>query len=146
MIASESMRGATVAVLGLGASGRSACRSLGAGGATVWAWDDAAPARSTAAAEGIPIVSLDACDWTRCARLVLSPGIPHHHPQPHRLVEQARAARVAVAGDVELLAENQPRRTIVGITGTNGKSTTTALVGGGPGRACRSAAILACRY
>ncbi|MDX1540611.1 MAG: UDP-N-acetylmuramoyl-L-alanine--D-glutamate ligase [Geminicoccaceae bacterium] len=129
MIASESMRGAAVAVLGLGASGRSTCRSLAAGGASVWAWDDADAPRRAAARAGIPIVCLDACNWARCSRLVVSPGIPHRHPRPHRLVRRARAARVEVAGDIELLVENQPDRAIVGITGTNGKSTTTALVG-----------------
>ncbi|HEX6141600.1 MAG TPA: UDP-N-acetylmuramoyl-L-alanine--D-glutamate ligase [Geminicoccaceae bacterium] len=129
MIAARSMRERTAAVLGLGASGRSTCRSLAAGGANVWAWDDSTAQREAAAAEGIPIVCLELCNWDRCDRLLLSPGIPLRLPKPHRLVRQARAARVPVVGDVELLVENQPGRTIVGITGTNGKSTTTALVG-----------------
>ncbi len=77
----------------------------------------------------MPIVDLDICNWARVDRLVLSPGIPHRHPRPHRLVRRAESAGVPVIGDVELLVENQPCRRIVGITGTNGKSTTTALVG-----------------
>lgn len=129
MIPVESMRGRTVAVLGLGLSGRAAGRALAAGGAQIWAWDDAAAQRAAAAAEGLPLVRLDLCNWSRVDRLVLSPGIPHRHPRPHRLVRQARAAGVPVVGDVELLVENQPTRQIVGITGTNGKSTTTALLG-----------------
>ncbi len=85
--------------------------------------------RASAAAAGTPIVDLALCNWARVDRLVLSPGIAHRHPRPHRLVRRARAAGVEVVGDIELLAENQPKRRIAGITGTNGKSTTTALVG-----------------
>ena len=118
----------TAAVLGLGRTGRSACRALAASGARVWAWDDDPERRREAAASGFPIVDLEACDWQQVDRLVLSPGIPLTHPRPHRLVELARAHGVPVAGDLELLVENQPERRIVGITGTNGKSTTTALI------------------
>jgi UDP-N-acetylmuramoylalanine--D-glutamate ligase len=129
MIPLSSMRGKIAAVLGLGRSGRSACRALAASGAKVWAWDDAGEQRAEAAATGVPIVDLDICNWARVDRLVLSPGIPHRHPRPHRLVRRAGSAGVPVIGDIELLVENQPGRRIVGITGTNGKSTTTALVG-----------------
>jgi UDP-N-acetylmuramoylalanine--D-glutamate ligase len=128
----------TAAVLGLGRTGCSACRALAASGARVWAWDDDPERRREAAASCIPIVDLEACDWQQIDRLVLSPGIPLTHPRPHRLVEQARAHGVPVTGDLELMVENQPERRIVGITGTNGKSTTTALIthllrGGGRG-------------
>jgi UDP-N-acetylmuramoylalanine--D-glutamate ligase len=75
----------------------------------------------------VPIVDLDICNWARVDRLVLSPGIPWRHPRPHRLVRRARKAGIGCVGDVELLVENQPGRRIVGITGTNGKSTTTVL-------------------
>jgi UDP-N-acetylmuramoylalanine--D-glutamate ligase len=129
MIPLPSMRGKIAAVLGLGRSGRSACRALAGSGGKVWAWDDAGEQRAEAAAAGVPIVDLDICNWARVDRLVLSPGIPHRHPRPHRLVRLAASAGVPVVGDIELLVENQPRRRIVGITGTNGKSTTTALVG-----------------
>jgi UDP-N-acetylmuramoylalanine--D-glutamate ligase len=119
----------TAAVLGLSRTGRSACRALTASGARVWAWDDDPERRREAAASGIPIVDLEACDWDHIDWLVLSPGVPLTHPQPHPLVGLARAHDVPVIGDVELLVENQPERRIVGITGTNGKSTTTALIG-----------------
>ena len=122
------MAGKTAAVLGLARTGRSACRALSESGARVWAWDDDPACRSAAAAAGIPIVDLEICNWARIDRLVLSPGVPLTHPRPHRLVRRARAHRVPVVGDVELLVENQPERRIVGITGTNGKSTTTALI------------------
>jgi UDP-N-acetylmuramoylalanine--D-glutamate ligase len=123
-----SMAERTAAVLGLGRSGRSACRALLESGARVWAWDDDPERRSEAAAAGILIVNLEICDWTRIDRLVLSPGIPLTHPRPHRLVRRAQAQGVPIVGDVELLVENQADRQIVGITGTNGKSTTTALI------------------
>jgi UDP-N-acetylmuramoylalanine--D-glutamate ligase len=122
------MAGKTAAVLGLARTGRSACRALSESGARVWAWDDDPESRSAAAALGIPIVDLEICNWERIDRLVLSPGVPLTHPRPHRLVRQARAHRVPIVGDLELLVENQTDRRIVGITGTNGKSTTTALI------------------
>ena len=122
------MAGKTAAVLGLARTGRSACRALSESGARVWAWDDDPASRSAAAALGIPIVDLEICNWERIDRLVLSPGVPLTHPRPHRLVRQARAHRVPIVGDLELLVENQTDRRIVGITGTNGKSTTTALI------------------
>ena len=129
MIPLPSTRDKTLAVLGLGRSGRSTARALLESGARVWAWDDAPERRSEAAALGLPIVDLELCNWARVDRLVLTPGIPLHHPRPHRVVRQARDAGVAVVGDVELLVENEPCRRIVGITGTNGKSTTTSLTG-----------------
>jgi UDP-N-acetylmuramoylalanine--D-glutamate ligase len=129
MIPVPSMQGKTAAVLGLGRSGRSACRALHASGARVWAWDDAPARRAEAAAAGLSVVDLAICNWGRVDRLVLSPGIPLHHPRPHPVVRRARDAGIEVVGDLELLVENQPQRRIVGITGTNGKSTTTVLAG-----------------
>jgi UDP-N-acetylmuramoylalanine--D-glutamate ligase len=128
MIRLPSMADRTAAVLGLGRSGRSACRALEESGARVWAWDDDPARRAEAAAAGMPIVDLEICNWERIDRLVLSPGIPLTHPRPHRLVRRARKHGVPIVGDLELLIENQPDRRIVGITGTNGKSTTTALI------------------
>jgi UDP-N-acetylmuramoylalanine--D-glutamate ligase len=123
------MAGSTVAVLGLGRSGRAAAAALLAGGARVLAWDDSAAARDAARAADIPLVDLATIDWRTPAALVLSPGIPHSFPAPHPVVAQARAAGCAVIGDIELLARARPDSRYVGITGTNGKSTTTALVG-----------------
>ncbi len=117
-----------VAILGLSRTGLSACRALVAGGARVWAWDDNAERRKEASGLGVSIVDLNLCNWDRVASLVLSPGIPLRHPRPHRLVKRARKAGVDIIGDMDLLAENQPERRIVGITGTNGKSTTSALI------------------
>lgn len=117
------------AILGLGRSGLSAARALLAAGREVWAWDDAEKARAGAAAAGVPIVDLGAADFRESAALVLSPGIPHTYPAPHPVVVQARSAGVEIIGDVELLFRAQPGARYVGITGTNGKSTTTSLIG-----------------
>lgn len=129
MIALDGLPDRPWAVLGLGASGRSAATALLAAGRTVWAWDDSGAARATAAAAGIPLVDLATCDLGESAALVLSPGIPHTYPEPHPVAARARAAGVEIIGDVELLFRAQPDARYVGITGTNGKSTTTALIG-----------------
>ena len=129
MIDLSFMAGSTVAVLGLARSGRAAALALVEGGAAVLAWDDADAARAAAASDGIPIVDLATIDWRVPAALVLSPGIPHSFPAPHPIVARACAAGCPVIGDIELLVRAQRAARYVGITGTNGKSTTTALVG-----------------
>ncbi len=118
-----------VAVLGLGKSGLSAARALVKSGADVWAWDDNEDQRAAAAAAGIPLVDLNACNWRELTSLVISPGIPHKHPEPHPVAAAARQHGCEVIGDIELLARAQPAANYVGVTGTNGKSTTTALIG-----------------
>ncbi|NQE62588.1 UDP-N-acetylmuramoyl-L-alanine--D-glutamate ligase [Caulobacter sp. RHG1] len=125
----------TVAVFGLGRTGLTAARALIAGGAKVALWDEKPASREAAAAEGFPVVDLEAADWTQFAALMLSPGVPLTHPKPHWTVTKAKAAGVEVLGDVELFARTvnaapaHKRPKIIAITGTNGKSTTTALVG-----------------
>jgi len=129
MIPVSAFAGRRVAVLGLARSGRAAVTSLLAGGAEVLAWDDDAATRQAAAAEGAVLRDLAALDWRTVAALVLSPGIPHSFPTPHPTVAQVRAAEVEIIGDIELLARAQRHSRFIGITGTNGKSTTTALIG-----------------
>ena len=85
--------GRNVAVLGLGLSGLAAARSLTAGGAEVFAWDDKAKGQDAAAAEGFTVTDLATADWSRFAALVLAPGIPLTHPEPHWSVVKARASR-----------------------------------------------------
>lgn len=117
-----------MAVFGLGGSGRATAHALLAGGATVTAWDDNAESRAEAANENIPLADLTTSDWTGFSALVLSPGIPLTHPEPHPVVIRAHDAGRPVIGDIELLAENCDSSVLIGITGTNGKSTTSALV------------------
>jgi UDP-N-acetylmuramoylalanine--D-glutamate ligase len=114
--------------MGLGVAGLPTVRALMASGAKVMAWDDGADSRDKAAAEGIPIVDLMAADWAGVDTLVLSPGIPHTFPKPHPIADRARKAEAKIVCDIDLLGRAQPDATYVGITGTNGKSTTTALI------------------
>jgi UDP-N-acetylmuramoylalanine--D-glutamate ligase len=118
-----------VAVMGLGATGLTTARALVASGARVLAWDDEPEIRSRAAAQAVPIVDLLAADWADVRTLVLSPGIPHSYPKPHPVAEKARAVDAEIVCDIELLARACPRAAYVGVTGSNGKSTTTALIG-----------------
>ena len=121
--------GTPIAVLGLGKSGLSAARALHEGGADIRAWDDD-PARRAAAQEGgMPLVDLATADLKDVPTLLLSPGIPHTHPAPHPAVTRARAAGCEIVCDIELLARADRDAVYIGITGTNGKSTTTALIG-----------------
>ena len=117
-----------IAVMGLGVAGLPTVRALMASGAHVLAWDDGAESRNKAAAEGVPIVDLLSADWDGIDTLVLSPGIPHTFPKPHPIAERARKADAAIVCDVDLLGRAEPDAVYVGITGTNGKSTTTALI------------------
>ena len=136
MIAAKAFANRTVAVFGLARTGLGAVRSLVAGGTSVIAWDDSSTARDLGGQEGAEIMPWREWPWERIAALVLSPGVPLTHPKPHGVVEHANSARVPVIGDVELFArEVRPnpdlpgRSPVIAITGTNGKSTTTALVG-----------------
>ncbi|MGH7126860.1 MAG: UDP-N-acetylmuramoyl-L-alanine--D-glutamate ligase [Stellaceae bacterium] len=129
MIPVTAYEGRDVAVLGLARTGLAAATALRAGGARVHAWDDAAPRRDAAAAEGVSIDDPAGIDWRRMAALVMSPGIPHTHPRPHPAAAAARLAKIPVIGDIELLVQSAPAARYVAVTGTNGKSTTTALIG-----------------
>ena len=128
MVVVTEFSGKRVLVLGLAKSGRAAVRALLEGGAEVLAWDDGAKVRDSIAGE-MTLVDPATVDWRSVAALVLSPGIPLTFPEPHPAVVWAREAGVEIIGDIELLGRAQPQARYVGITGTNGKSTTTALIG-----------------
>jgi UDP-N-acetylmuramoylalanine--D-glutamate ligase len=126
-----SFKGRTVAVFGLGGSGLASCRALKAGGAEVVACDDSVERMAEAAREGFITADLRKESWTKFSALVLAPGVPLTHPVPHWIVFAAREAGVEIIGDIELFCRERrltaPRAPFVAITGTNGKSTTTAL-------------------
>jgi len=131
MFPATRFKGRKIAVFGLARSGLASALALQAGGADIIAWDDGEEARREAAAAGIPLRDLSHADFSGFATLVLSPGIPLTHPRPHWSVDRARAAGIEVIGDTEIfireIAGTGSR--LVAITGTNGKSTTTALTG-----------------
>ena len=132
MVPVTAFAGKKVAIFGLGGSGLASARALLAGGADVIGWDDSAEAVAKAASAGIPSGDLRQVDWKRISALVLAPGVPLTHPAPHWTVRLARAASVEVIGDIELFCRERRARAatapFIAITGTNGKSTTTALV------------------
>lgn len=132
MIPVTSLAGKSVAVFGLGASGRATAAALAAGGAEVAAWDDKYEMVAAADAAGIDIIDLHDAAWNDFSCLVLAPGVPLTHPEPHWTVRKARNAGVEVIGDIELFCRERRRHApdapFVAITGTNGKSTTTALI------------------
>ena len=131
MIAVRHMAGRRAYVFGLGTTGLSAIAALRAGGAEVLAWDDREAARAAAGGRGAVLAAPDGVPWSRTGAVVLSPGIPFTHPQPHPVVKLAAAHGVAVIGDTELFIREIAGTgcRLVAVTGTNGKSTTAALIG-----------------
>ena len=135
MIPVKGFEGKRVAIFGLGRSGLSAARALKAGGAEPVLWDDKVASTAAAMKEGFTVEDLKKADWHDFDALMLSPGVPLTHPEPHWTVRLAKAANVQVLGDIELFARTlaripaHKRPKVIAITGTNGKSTTTALIG-----------------
>lgn len=131
MIPIHVFKGRTVALFGLGLSGIASARALAEGGATVAAWDDSEESRSAASEKGIALTDLSEADWSGFAALVLAPGVPLTHPEPHWTVKKAQDSGVEIIGDTELFFRERKRTgskaRVIAITGTNGKSTTTAL-------------------
>jgi UDP-N-acetylmuramoylalanine--D-glutamate ligase len=132
MIAATAFSGRRVALFGLGGSGLATARALVAGGASVACWDDGEAGRAKARDAGLTLVDLAQADWSEFDSFVLSPGVSLTHPAPHWSVVKAHAAGVEIIGDIEVFCRERarvaPKSPFVAITGTNGKSTTTALV------------------
>ena len=139
MIPVQGVQNQTIAVLGLGRSGRSTAAALREGGASVVAWDDSAATRAQAETEGVALIDLtrDAGWRDRIDALITSPGIPHLYPRPHPAIAQALKRGVPVDNDIGLFFRSfgaldwdafdvAPR--VICVTGSNGKSTTTALI------------------
>ncbi len=132
MIAVHTFKDKHVALFGLGGSGLATAHALIAGGAILHAWDDNEAGREKAVQQGISIDDLNKADWAQISALVLAPGVPLTHPEPHWVVKKAKKAKVEIIGDLELFARERaslmPNSPFIAITGTNGKSTTTALI------------------
>src|SRR5262249_61012078 len=132
MIPVTSFKGQTVAVFGLGGSGLASDCALKSGGADVVSGDDSADNLAKATAEGFVTADLRSVSWKNFAALILTPGAPLTHPAPHWSVLLAREAGIEVIGDIELFCRERRRHApdapFVAITGTKGKSTTTALI------------------
>jgi UDP-N-acetylmuramoylalanine--D-glutamate ligase len=123
------LEGSSFVVLGLARSGLATVRALMAAGIDCLAWDDNEASRQAAADMGARLADPAAIDWSKITALVISPGIPNRLPAPHPVAAAARAGGKPLICDVELLARAQRAARFVAITGTNGKSTTTALIG-----------------
>lgn len=138
MIAVQGVAGQVVAVLGLGRSGRATALALREGGARVIAWDDGADTREAASAEGWDIVDLtQAGAFDGVSALITSPGIPHLYPEPHPVIMAAFRHGVPVDNDIGLFFRSYATSDwgrfdispqVIAVTGSNGKSTTTALI------------------
>jgi UDP-N-acetylmuramoylalanine--D-glutamate ligase len=124
--------GQRVAVFGLGSSGLLSARALMQGGAEVIVFDDDAKKIADAQSAGLKTLDFRGLDWSTVAALVLAPGVPLTYPAPHWAAAVAKKAGVEIIGDIELFcrerAKSGEKCPLVAITGTNGKSTTTALI------------------
>jgi UDP-N-acetylmuramoylalanine--D-glutamate ligase len=122
-------KGSSFVVLGLARSGLATARALAAAGVKCVAWDDNAGSRAAAVDAGVELADPGSIDWRCVTALIISPGIPSHLPVPHPVAAAARDAGKKIICDVEMLARATPKACFIAITGTNGKSTTTALIG-----------------
>ena len=138
MIPVRGVEGARIAVLGMGRSGRATAKALVAGGAEVVVWDDGQAAREAAADAGFELSDLNKEGALQgCKKLVASPGIAHLYPAPHPAIAAAYAAGIPVDNDISLFFASYATEAwdsfdvapkVVAVTGSNGKSTTAALI------------------
>ena len=128
MMDSHAYQDKSIAVFGLGKSGLATAERLKAGKADVCVWDDNEDRRKVAIEKGLRVKDLIGSDWDPTDALVLSPGVPLTHPEPHPVVGFAQKAGAEIIGDIEVFLNEKTAGRVVGITGTNGKSTTSALI------------------
>ncbi|MFG6079298.1 UDP-N-acetylmuramoyl-L-alanine--D-glutamate ligase [Paracoccus litorisediminis] len=138
MIPVQGIENQTIAVLGLGRSGRATAAALAEGGAKVVVWDDGADTRAQAETDGLTVLDLTRdANWDGVSALITSPGIPHLYPKPHPVIAKAYELGVPVDNDIGLFFRSFATRDwdqfdtaprVIAITGSNGKSTTTALI------------------
>ncbi|MEH6526698.1 MAG: UDP-N-acetylmuramoyl-L-alanine--D-glutamate ligase [Sneathiella sp.] len=117
-----------IAVFGLGKSGLATAERLSAGNAHVFVWDDNQSRRDLASSKGLELMDLISEAWPVTDALILSPGVPLTHPTPHPVVSIALNAGAEIVGDIEVFLKEKQAGRVVGVTGTNGKSTTSALI------------------
>lgn len=135
MIQIPDVKNKNIGVFGLGLSGLATCEALIASGAQVFSFDENAKAREKTADTEYRCEHPKEWPWKELAAVVVSPGVPLSHPKPHAIVRKAHQEKVPVFGDTELFARavnamaDHARPRLIGVTGTNGKSTTTALIG-----------------
>ncbi len=126
MLVPHDMKGQVIGVLGLGGSGLAAIATLQAAGAHVFAFDDLKPQQDV---PEINQIDWQDWPWDKLNAMVISPGIPHRHPTPHPAAAHAYRRHIEVISEVEIALRAKPKAKLIVITGTNGKSTTTALIG-----------------
>ena len=137
MIPAQNVKNASYVVLGVGRSGLSAAAALKAGGAKIWCLDDNINNLKKAESLGFICTVPDKINWDIIDVLIVSPGVPHHYPKPHFVVAEAIKNGVAIDNDIGLFFKSMgsadwskydaiPK--IVSVTGSNGKSTTSALI------------------
>lgn len=124
MISLKNYFGKNIAVFGLGVTGVSVIHALKKGGANIHAWDD----KHIPDITGVHFAHHSQYDWATIDELIISPGIPFKDPQPHEVVSLAQKHGCLISSDIDLLYVAQAQARFVGITGTNGKSTTTSLI------------------
>jgi len=124
----QSLNGKPVAVFGLGVSGLATAKALMAAKANIAAWDDDEEKRAAAYKNHVPLLDFTVSGLAGYAALILSPGIPLKFPEPHCAAQIANDAGVEIIGDLEILHRLGHGIETIGVTGTNGKSTTSALI------------------
>lgn len=125
----KSLNGKPIALLGMGKSALAVFAAAQKAGIDTYIWDDGEAQRTAAAGAGMTVKQPSLQDLKDSALLCMAPGVPLTHPKPHPLVLLAQEAGIEIVGDLELFHRARPDARVIGITGTNGKSTTTALTG-----------------